>query len=214
MRATVWEHFSFTKLNDVKGEYKANYKYCNNTQHKVNSRYGTSNAKRHINNYAAYKTFLTKNPSHVTNFDHRVFVYMFAEAIMNNSYPCSMFEHVKLREMLSYLNAQVRHVTRNTILRYRWQEYLRLKSILHETLSHINNRVCFTCDCWFACTTKGFLTLTNCILNLCYFPSPHRGVDIYLFVVGIINKWSLERKAFSITFDNTGAMDVMVARLK
>ncbi|KAL2905985.1 putative AC transposase, partial [Bienertia sinuspersici] len=46
------------------------------------------------------------------------------------------------------------------------------------------------------------------------FSPPHRGVDIYLFVVGLIKEWSLERKAFSITCDNVRAMDVMVARLK
>ncbi|KAL2901670.1 putative AC transposase [Bienertia sinuspersici] len=198
MRAAVWDHFSFTKLSDVKGEYEANCKYCNNTHY--------------------------KNPSHVTTFDQRVFVRMFAEAIMYHSYPCSMVEHVKLREMLS-LNPQVRHVTKNTILRYCWLEHLRLKSILHETLSPLNSRVCFTCDCLSACTTRGFLTLTahfidnnwslkSRILNFRYFPPPHRGVDIYLFVVGLIKEWSLERKAFYITCDNAGAMDVIVARLK
>ncbi|KAL2938912.1 putative AC transposase [Bienertia sinuspersici] len=76
-----------------------------------------------------------------------------------------------------------------------------------------------------ACTTRGFPTLTahfihsnwslkSCILNFRYFPLPHRGVDIYLFVVGLIKEWSLEWKAFSITCDNIGAMDVIVARLK
>ncbi|KAL2929377.1 putative AC transposase [Bienertia sinuspersici] len=124
MKAAVWEHFTFTKLNDVKGEYEANCKHCNNTHYKVNS-----------------------------------------------------------------------------------------------------SRVCFTCDCWSVCTTRGFLTLTayiidsnwsigSHILNFCYFPLPHRGVDIYLFVVGLRKEWSLERKAFSITYDNVEAMDVMVARLK
>ncbi|KAL2895913.1 Zinc finger BED domain-containing protein RICESLEEPER 4 [Bienertia sinuspersici] len=68
MRAAVWEHILFTKLIDVKGEYEANCKYCNNTHYKVNSRYGTSNAKRHIDNCAAYKTFLAQNPSHVIDF--------------------------------------------------------------------------------------------------------------------------------------------------
>ncbi|KAL2942848.1 putative AC transposase [Bienertia sinuspersici] len=95
--------------------------------------------------------------SHATNFDQRVLIRMFAEAIMYHSYPYSMVEHVKLREMLSYLNPQVIHVTRNTIL---------------------------------------------------------RGVDIYLFVIGLIKEWSLERKTFSMTCDNAGAMDVMVTRLK
>ncbi|KAL2905425.1 Zinc finger BED domain-containing protein RICESLEEPER 2 [Bienertia sinuspersici] len=125
----------------------------------------------------------------------------------------------------SYLNLQVRHVTRNTILRYCWLERLTLKSILHETLSHLNSRVCFTCDCWSTCTTRGFLTLTahfidsnwslkSRILNFRYYPPPRRGVDIYLFVVGLIKEWSLERKSFSITCDYARAMDVMFARLK
>ncbi|KAL2929818.1 Zinc finger BED domain-containing protein RICESLEEPER 2, partial [Bienertia sinuspersici] len=43
---------------------------------------------------------------------------------------------------------------------------------------------------------------------------PHRGVDIYLFVVVLIKEWGLRRKEFSITCDNDGAMDVMVAWLK
>ncbi|KAL2893694.1 Zinc finger BED domain-containing protein RICESLEEPER 2, partial [Bienertia sinuspersici] len=75
MRSAVWDHFLFTKLSEVKGEYEANCKYCNNTHYKVNSKYGTSNAKRHIDNCATYKTFLAQNPSHVTTFNQRVFMY-------------------------------------------------------------------------------------------------------------------------------------------
>ncbi|KAL2937168.1 Zinc finger BED domain-containing protein RICESLEEPER 2 [Bienertia sinuspersici] len=213
MRAALWEHFSFTKLSDVKGEYEANCKYCNNTHYKVNSRYGTSNAERHIDNYAAYKTFLTQNPSHVTKFDQRVFVRMFAEATMYHSYPCSMVEHVKLREMLSYLNPQVRHVTRNTILRYCWLENLTLKSILHETLSHHNSKVCFTCACWSACATRGFLTLTTLFIDNNWSLKSQVWTFIFL-LLGLSKEWSLKRKAFSITCDNAGVMNVMVARLK
>jgi len=225
MRSPVWEHYTFKKLNDSKEEYEATCKYCETTKYKVTSRYGTSNAKRHVDNCSAYKTFLQNNPGNVTVFEQRVFVRMFAEAIMYHSYPLSVVEHVKLREMLSYLNPRVRHVTRNTILRYCWQEHTRLKSLLYNILADVNSRVCFTCDCWSACTGRGFLTLTvhfvDCdwklksrILNFRYFPPPHRGVDIYLFVVGLIRDWGLEKKVFSLTCDNAGSMDVMVARLK
>ncbi|KAL2897450.1 Zinc finger BED domain-containing protein RICESLEEPER 2 [Bienertia sinuspersici] len=84
---------------------------------------------------------------------------------------------------------KVRHVTRNTILRYCLLEHERLKSFLRECLSELNSRVCFTCDCWSACTSRGFLTLTahfvdnnwnlkSCILNFRYFPPPHRGMGL------------------------------------
>ncbi|KAL2934904.1 putative AC transposase [Bienertia sinuspersici] len=114
--------------------------------HQVTSRYGTSNAKRHIDNCVAYETFLAQNLSHITDFDQRVFVFKFVETILYHSYPLSMLEH----------------------------------------------RVRFTCDCWSACTTKAFMTLTahfidsnwslkSRILNFHYFSLPLRGVDIYLF---------------------------------
>ncbi|KAL2930991.1 Zinc finger BED domain-containing protein RICESLEEPER 4 [Bienertia sinuspersici] len=123
MKVAIWEHYSFTMISDVKGEYKANCKYCHNTHYKVTSRYGTSNAKRHIDNCAAHKPFLAQNPGHVTDFDQRVFIRMFAKAIMYQTCPLFMVENVKLREMLSYLNPKVRHVTMNTILTYFWLEH-------------------------------------------------------------------------------------------
>ncbi|KAL2921095.1 putative AC transposase [Bienertia sinuspersici] len=200
MRAAVWEHFSFTKLNDVKGKYEAKCKYCNNTHYKVNSGYGTSNAKRHIDNWLLIKPFLLK------------ILVMLLTSIKESLCVCLLKQSCIIHIPVPW----------SSVLSF---EHLRLKSILHETLSHLNSRVCFNCDCWSACITRGFLTLTayfidsnwslkSRILNFHYFPPPHRGVDICLFVVGLIKKWSLKRKEFSITCDNVGAMDVMVAKLK
>ncbi|KAL2904603.1 putative AC transposase, partial [Bienertia sinuspersici] len=202
-RSPVWDHYNFKKV-----------------KYKATSTYGTANAKKHT---LVCPDYLASSP--IPDFDQKVFCRMFAEAIMYHSYALSIVEHVKLREMLSYLQPKVRHVTRNTILRYCLLEHERLKSFLRECLSELNSRVCFTCDCWSACTSRGFLTLTahfvdnnwnlkSRILNFRYFPPPHRGVDISLFVVGLIKEWGLETKVFSMTCDNAGAMDVMVRRLK
>ncbi|KAL2930729.1 putative AC transposase [Bienertia sinuspersici] len=196
-RSPVWDHYNFKKVFSDTGvflHFEAWCKYCQKVKYKATSTYGTANAKK------------------------------VHSSIMYHSYALSIVEHVKLREMLSYLQPKVRHVTRNTILRYCLLEHKRLKSFLRECLSELNSRVCFTCDCWSACTSQGFLTLTahfvdnnwnlkSRILNFRYFPPPHRGVDISLFVVGLIKEWGLETKVFSMTCDNAGAMDVMVAVL-
>ncbi|KAL2925252.1 putative AC transposase, partial [Bienertia sinuspersici] len=222
-RSPVWDHYNFKKVFSDTGvflHFEAWCKYCQKVKYKATSTYGTANAKKHT---LVCPDYLASSP--IPDFDQKVFCRMFAEAIMYHSYALSIVEHVKLREMLSYLQPKVRHVTRNTILRYCLLEHERLKSFLRECLSELNSRVCFTCDCWSACTSRGFLTLTahfvdnnwnlkSRILNFRYFPPPHRGVDISLFVVGLIKEWGLETKVFSMNCDNAGAMDVMVRRLK
>ena len=109
---------------------------------------------------------------------------MFAEAIMFHAYPFSIVEHVKLREMLTYLNLDVILVTRNTISAYCLKEHDRLKMSLLESLSRVSSRICFTSDCWSSkVTSRGYLSLTahyindnwnlkSHILNFKYFPPP------------------------------------------
>ncbi|KAL2934234.1 Cryptochrome-2, partial [Bienertia sinuspersici] len=85
---------------------------------------------------------------------------------------------------------KVRRVARNTILRYCLLEHERLMPFFRESLSELDNR--------------------SRILNFRYFSLPIRGVDIYLFVVGLIKEWGLESKVFLMTCDNASAMDVMM----
>ncbi|KAL2920462.1 putative AC transposase [Bienertia sinuspersici] len=226
-RSPFWDHYSFSivKGKDGKLVRYATCIHCHVTKYIADPKYGTSNAKKHLDLCDAYQAYLAANPLPTPEFDQKVFCRMFTDAIMYHSYPLSIVEHVKLREMLTYLNSKLRHITRNIILKYCLLEHKRLKSMLHEILADVNSRIRFTCDCWSACTSRGFLTLTahfidnnwnlkSHILNFRYFPPPHRGVDIYLFVVGLIKEWNLEGKTFSMTCDNAGSMDVMVARLK
>ncbi|KAL2897040.1 putative AC9 transposase [Bienertia sinuspersici] len=200
------EDFSTVKGKDGKLVRYATCIHCHVAKYKADPKYGSSNAKKHLDLCDAYQAYLAANPFHTPEFDQKVFCRMFADAIMYHSYPLSIVEHVKLREMLTYLNSKVRHITRNTILKYCFLEHKRLKSMLHEILVDVNSRICFT--------FVGMRALLSHILNFRYFPPPHRGIDIYLFVVGLIKEWNLEGKTFSMTCDNAGSMDVMVARLK
>ncbi|KAL2927207.1 putative AC transposase, partial [Bienertia sinuspersici] len=200
---------------------------CNDTKYKAYSIYGTSNATTHIQKKCAtYKKHLADNPVLAPKFDQKTYCRMFAEAIMFHSYPFNIFEHVKLRELHSYLNPNVIHISRNTILAYCWKEHDRLKLRLCDSLSQVSSRICFTTDCWSSkVTSRGYLSLISHyidnnwilrshILNFKYFPPTHKGQDIYRFVQELIRDWNLEGKAFSMTYDNASSMDVMVSCLK
>lgn len=207
-----------------KVEY-ATCKYCEKVKYKAISGYGTSNARKHIEVCSAYKAFLVDNPEFGNPYDHKVYCQLFAEAILYHAYPLRIVEHEKLRKLHLYLNPQVQTICKKTILRYCMEEHKRLKLTLSSKLHSINSRICFTCDCWTAITKRGYLTLTahyidddwvlrSNIINFRYFPPPHRGSDIYAFVLGLLKEWGLEGKAFSMTVDNASSMDVMINRLK
>ncbi|KAL2895082.1 putative AC transposase [Bienertia sinuspersici] len=100
-----------------------------------------------------------------------------------------------------------------------------LKATLRSKLDSIDSRICFTCDFWSAITKHGYLTLTahyvdnewvlrSRILNFRYFPPPHKGHDIYAFVLSFLKEWGLESKTFSLTVDNASSNDVMITLLK
>ncbi|KAL2905817.1 putative AC transposase [Bienertia sinuspersici] len=228
-RSWVWEHFNFTTDVDEDGKEVplAVCKWCNDTKYKAYSVYGTSNATTHIQKKCvAYKKHLADNPVLAPKFDQKTYCRMFAEAIMFHSYPFNIVEHVKLRELHSYLNPNVIHISRNTILAYCWKEHDRLKLRMRDSLSQVSSRICFTSDCWSSkVTSRGYLSLTahyidnnwilrSHILNFKHFPPPHKSQDIYRFVQELIRDWNLEGKAFSMTCDNASSMDVMVSCLK
>ncbi|KAL2923402.1 Zinc finger BED domain-containing protein RICESLEEPER 2 [Bienertia sinuspersici] len=215
-RAAIWDHFTFVMElgKDVKKSLMLFVSIAKSV------------SIRHIPDMChAYKAYIVANPPIVPEFDQKVFCKMFAEAILFHSYPLFIVEHEMLKRMHVYLNRNVRPISRNTILRYCMMEHKRLKTILRDKLAIIDSRVCFTCDCWFAITGRGYLTLTahyitndwtlkSYILNFRYFPPPYKGVDIYAFVIQLLKEWKLEGKAFSMAVDNAIIMDVMISRLK
>ncbi|KAL2895914.1 putative AC transposase, partial [Bienertia sinuspersici] len=217
-RAPVWLHYEFWLLKGEDGKPDTKYafcKYCREHKYKASSGYGTSNASIHLKSCQAYLKFVAENPHSGAVFDQKVFIRLFAEAIMFHSYSLSIVEHEKLRVMLSYLQPKVQHVSRNTILKYCVKEHEILKATLHSKLDSIDSRICFTCDCWSTITKHGYLTLiAHYVDNEWVFPSPHKVHDIYAFVLGLLKEWGLESKTFSLTVDNASSNDVMITLLK
>ncbi|KAL2896161.1 putative AC9 transposase [Bienertia sinuspersici] len=109
-RAPVWLHYEFWLLKGEDGKPDTKYafcKYCREHKYKASSGYGTSNASIHLKSCQAYLKFVAENPHSGAVFDQKVFIRLFAEAIMFHSYSLSIVEHEKLRVMLSYLQPKV-----------------------------------------------------------------------------------------------------------
>ncbi|KAL2897664.1 Zinc finger BED domain-containing protein RICESLEEPER 2 [Bienertia sinuspersici] len=153
-RAPVWLHYEFWLLKGEDGKPNTKYafcKYCREHKYKASSGYGTSNASIHLKSCQAYLKFIAENPHSGAVFYQKVFIRLFAKAIMFHSYSLSIVEHEKLRVMLSYLQPKVQHCVK---------EHEILKATLRSKLDSIYNRICFTCDCWPVITKHGYLMLT------------------------------------------------------
>ncbi|XP_048501672.1 uncharacterized protein LOC125497976 [Beta vulgaris subsp. vulgaris] len=68
-----------------------------------------------------------------SSFDQEVYCQLFAKAVLCHAYPLRIVEHEKLRKLHSYLNPKVRHISRNTILRYCALENEKLKLNSNDT---------------------------------------------------------------------------------
>lgn len=173
----VWKDYTF--FHEKKIQY-ALCNYCQKARYKADGRYGTSNAKRHLDRCNAYLEYKAVNP-HSSEFNKKEYLRLFCEANLCHSYPLRMVEHEKLRKLNEYLNPNIRSVSRNTILKYCSLEHEKLKHKLHDLFSNLQSNVCFTCDLWSACTSREFITLTSHyvdnnwnlqykVLNFCYCP--------------------------------------------
>ena len=103
--------------------------------------------------------------------------------------------------------------------------YLVEKEKLKNQLARSSGRVCLTTDCWTACTTRGYITLTahfidddwklnSKLLNFSHLEPPHTGHELSRKVVEFLREWGIEKKVFSITLDNASCNDSMQNILK
>lgn len=219
-RSWVWEHFNIFDEDDM---VLSRCIHCQEKVYRAESNLGTSNQSNHLKICDAYKKL--KCSQSLSKFDQKVYCALWARAIICHAYPIQIVEHVRIRELHEYLNPNVRHVSRNTILKHCRREYDAQKLILSKVLSELPCRISFTCDVWSACTSRGYIVLTahfvnsnwklqSIILSFRYFPPPHNGKDIYKFAVDLIDEWGLKGKVFSITVDNASANDVAVDELR
>ena len=113
----------------------------------------------------------------------------------------------------SYLNSNVKHISRNTSKVDVLKLYKNKKDDVKNKLKSIPGRICLTSDLWTCITSEGYIylmahyvdenwKLKNIILNFCHMPPPHMETFLSEKILSFLEKWGIEKKIFSITLDN------------
>ena len=143
---------------------------------------------------------------------------MLAEDIIKHNLPFSFVEYEGTRKIFSYLNSDVKHISRNTSKADVLKLYKNEKDDVKNKLKSIPGRICLTSDLWTSITSEGYICLTahyvdenwklkNIILNFCHMPPPHTGTLLSEKILSFLEEWGIEKKIFSITLDNASNND-------
>jgi len=143
------------------GKKRATCKHCESKTYLADSRYGTSNMKKHLDKCPAYQaTKATQVASgEATRFDPKIYGELVAKAIVMHGYSFSWIEHKGNRAIHAYLNNQVIQITRNMTKADCLKLKAHLKKKLKDTLVSIPGRTCLTCDLWTSYQTEGYMCL-------------------------------------------------------
>ena len=200
----VWGYFR--KYVNQDNVTKAQCNKCK-IEYNASSKYGTENLWHHLETCLKQRDvsqlILSQSQGSITarsmKFNEEKFREMLIRAIIRHDLPFQFVEYECVRQIFSYLNPDVKFITRNTakadILKLHAKEMRRLSIILHD----IHGRISLTSDLWTSIATDGYLSLTahfidkdwvlqKRILNFSYMPPPHSGIALADMIYGLLTK--------------------------
>uniref|UniRef100_A0A5B6YQP7 BED-type domain-containing protein n=1 Tax=Davidia involucrata TaxID=16924 RepID=A0A5B6YQP7_DAVIN len=218
----VWDKFEKLPIN-VDGRQKAMCKMCKH-EYVADSKSGTSNLLRHLTTCPKREC---DDPMAQCFFqiDQDTYREKLSEAIIRHNYPFAFVEHEAIRDLHSYLNPNVKFITRNTAKSDVLKRHKREKEKLRHIIESIPSRICLTSDLWSSLPTNGYLALTahyvdenwilqKKILNFRHVPPSHNGPILAEKVINLLKEWGIEKKIFTLTLDNAKYNDGLVEVLK
>ncbi|CAN4094386.1 unnamed protein product [Withania somnifera] len=146
-------------------------------------------------------------------------------AICRHNYAFSFVEHKGIRDIHSYLNPLVKHISRNTAKSDIVNLYARKKELLKAELILIPSRVCLTSNIWTSLASNDYICLTahyvdlnwvlqKRVLIFRHIPSPQSGVVLGHLLIDFLKEWGIEKKIFTLTLDNATSNNDVVDNLK
>ena len=223
----AWKYF--TKIGVVDGKEKAECNACGQQYVIGGSKVGTSHLLRHVKLLCKKKAKFHDVGGMIIDHagklrsrevDQKRVLELLTMCIVRHGLPFNFVEYKWVRELLSYINSDVKHVSRNTLVSSLLKLHGEMKEKLKYAIHKCHNRICLTSDCWIACTQEGYICLTahfvdnnwklnSKILAFCKLEPPHTGEDLANKVFEVLTEWEIDRKIFSITLDNASANDRM-----
>ncbi|KAL2942223.1 putative AC transposase [Bienertia sinuspersici] len=235
LTSNVWENFEFLDVPDAQGNLLCKCKKCGQ-RYNAESRQGTGNLKRHIKkckkrtfkdvgqlilDSSSFGSMMNRIPA----IDCDVFREMLSIAVVKHDLPFQFAEYSGIRKCFSYINPEVKLVSRNTLKADVLKMFKREKEKLRDELNAIRGRISLTSDCWTSITTDGYMSFTahfvdnqwvlqKRILNFRFLPPPHTGVHMSDHVYDLLKDWGIHKKIMCITLDNASSNDVFADVIK
>lgn len=152
---------------------------------------------------------------------------LMVRAVIRHSYPFNFVEHGGTREVHTYLNPRVQHISQQMVKDDVLGIYRQEKERFALALESIP--VSLTFDLWFSEKADGYLLLRanfmdenwtpqSRMLNLKFIPPPHEGPLLAEKVIDLLEEWGIKKKLFTITLNdastNNGLVDVVKKHFK
>ncbi|KAM3309164.1 hypothetical protein P3S67_010908 [Capsicum chacoense] len=154
-KSIVWDFFVRSKSDiSSNGKFKVQCTLCEQ-DYILNPTSGTSNLKRHL----LKQSIDTRKgkESQREPIDQKTYREKISAAICRHNYPFNFVEHKGIRDIHSYLNPIVRHISRNTAKSDILNMYAREKELLKAELAMITSRVCLKSDMWSSLVSNGYM---------------------------------------------------------
>ncbi|XP_057451882.1 zinc finger BED domain-containing protein RICESLEEPER 2-like [Lotus japonicus] len=234
LTSNVWDYFK-TIGKGADGKNRAECLACGKQYVCGGHDYGTSSLRRHKNacqmipkfhETTAGKLMLHQGAKLRTRkVDNKVVRDMLAMSIIEHDLAFNFVEYRRIRELLKYLNPEVKVPSRRASTIDIIKLYEGEKKKLKEELAKVPSRINLTSDLWTACTAAGYISLTahyvdenwklnSKILNFCHCPPPHSGQELAKIVNDFLVDWGIEGKIFSLTLDNAKSNDTLEKSLR
>ena len=131
--------------------------------------------------------------------DQSVVYEMLSITIIEHDLPFSIVEHRRLKELLQYLNPDVKVPSRRVATMNANNLYDSEKKKMKCMLSKVPSRISLTSDVWTSCTSEGYISLTahyvdanwklnGKMLNFSHFPPPHSGHGMAKVIYGFLEE--------------------------
>ncbi|XP_057722344.1 zinc finger BED domain-containing protein RICESLEEPER 2-like isoform X1 [Arachis stenosperma] len=145
--------------------------------------------------------------------------------VLESDFPIGAFYRGPFLRWVQYLNPNVMPISSDTIRADVLKIHMREKEKLKQTLASIPNRICLTSYLWTTCTTELYICLSahfvdsnwklnSKILDFCYISCPYSGFEIPSEIQECLREWGIEKRIFSLTYDNDPDNDGMQENLK
>ena len=171
LTSEVWNSFEFMDP-DENGELFCKCKQCRQV-YNAESRMGTGNLKRRLKNCKKsrfknigqmvldYASGSGSSTSRLPEFNPTTFRELLASVVVRHELPFQFVEYEGIRDCFTYLNSEVKVVSRNTIRSDVLKMYRMEKVKIRDALSCVPGRICLTSDYWTSITTDGYMSLTT-----------------------------------------------------